>query len=414
MPRVLNANLSHCLPTSRGVSDSDGPKPRLSSLKLFYCNTRSLLPKVDLLFIYAATYNPFVIALTETWLNESLPSSLCCPPHYIPFRQDRQSGRGGGSLILVNDLFPTSLLSVLPSAIPTSSNSRIDAVACRVSFSQGLDLGILCVYRPPDSSTEDIDYMLSIINKFLSFNLKFNVIFSDFNFPDIVWPYRAANYRSNLFLSFCLDHHLIQHVKTPTRRASNSILDLVLTTPGTDLTKFDISEELGSSDHAIIQCELGINCASNRKTVVRRDIRKVDWNCFRDFLSQSNDWSEILSLKDINLAWDYLVKSINSFLDLHAPLRSIPLRNFRTTSKIRTLLRATRRFYKIMIHSPTTSNIAMYERQKLLLKKASDQESYAKEDKISKSSDSRLFWSCLLYTSPSPRDLSTSRMPSSA
>ena len=25
-----------------------------------------------------------------------------------------------------------------------------------------------------------------------------------------------------------------------------------------------------------------------------------------------------------------------------------------------------------------------------------------------------LFWSCLLYTSPSPRDLSTSRMPSSA
>ena len=126
---------------------------------------------------------------------------------------------------------------------------------------------------------------------------------------------------------------------------------------------------------------------------MRRNIRKVDWNCFRDFLSQSNDWSEILSLKDINLAWDYLVKSINSFLDLHAPLRSIPLRNFRTTSKIRTLLRATRRFYKIMIHSPTTSNIAMYERQKLLLKKASDQESYAKEDKISKSSDSRLFWS---------------------
>ena len=26
----------------------------------------------------------------------------------------------------------------------------------------------------------------------------------------------------------------------------------------------------------------------------------------------------------------------------------------------------------------------------------------------------RLIWTCLLYTSPSPRDLSTSRMPSSA
>ena len=29
-------------------------------------------------------------------------------------------------------------------------------------------------------------------------------------------------------------------------------------------------------------------------------------------------------------------------------------------------------------------------------------------------SDLELFWLCLLYTSPSPRDLSTSRMPSSA
>ena len=28
--------------------------------------------------------------------------------------------------------------------------------------------------------------------------------------------------------------------------------------------------------------------------------------------------------------------------------------------------------------------------------------------------DNALEWSCLLYTSPSPRDLSTSRMPSSA
>ena len=27
---------------------------------------------------------------------------------------------------------------------------------------------------------------------------------------------------------------------------------------------------------------------------------------------------------------------------------------------------------------------------------------------------SRVYWNCLLYTSPSPRDLSTSRMPSSA
>ena len=34
--------------------------------------------------------------------------------------------------------------------------------------------------------------------------------------------------------------------------------------------------------------------------------------------------------------------------------------------------------------------------------------------KIEKDSKVKIFTSCLLYTSPSPRDLSTSRMPSSA
>ena len=33
---------------------------------------------------------------------------------------------------------------------------------------------------------------------------------------------------------------------------------------------------------------------------------------------------------------------------------------------------------------------------------------------IGASSMERIIWACLLYTSPSPRDLSTSRMPSSA
>ena len=35
-------------------------------------------------------------------------------------------------------------------------------------------------------------------------------------------------------------------------------------------------------------------------------------------------------------------------------------------------------------------------------------------DKLNADSALEMYWNCLLYTSPSPRDLSTSRMPSSA
>ena len=39
---------------------------------------------------------------------------------------------------------------------------------------------------------------------------------------------------------------------------------------------------------------------------------------------------------------------------------------------------------------------------------------YAYRDRRNKKRDFKSLWICLLYTSPSPRDLSTSRMPSSA
>ena len=47
-------------------------------------------------------------------------------------------------------------------------------------------------------------------------------------------------------------------------------------------------------------------------------------------------------------------------------------------------------------------------------KRASAAQSYAAGASILLYSDSKGFENCLLYTSPSPRDLSTSRMPSSA
>ena len=35
-------------------------------------------------------------------------------------------------------------------------------------------------------------------------------------------------------------------------------------------------------------------------------------------------------------------------------------------------------------------------------------------EKLNNATPDEMYWNCLLYTSPSPRDLSTSRMPSSA
>lgn len=71
--------------------------------------------------------------------------------------------------------------------------------------------------------------------------------------------------------------------------------------------EIDISEEFGSSDYAIIQFQLSTAFTHNRKTAMKRDIRRIDWECFRDILSRSNDWSKKLLLKYVDLARNYFV-----------------------------------------------------------------------------------------------------------
>lgn len=85
--------------------------------------------------VMSQTYNSFIIALFETWLNSNVPSSLICLPHYVyfPFRQDRLNVCGDGSLILIIDLFSASLLSVLPST-DTNIDININFFVCRLSF----------------------------------------------------------------------------------------------------------------------------------------------------------------------------------------------------------------------------------------------------------------------------------------
>ena len=72
-----------------------------SNITVFYSNVRSLLPKAHLLISYVSLYNPTVLAFSETWLNDCVPSSLFCPGYYTSYRDDRLSGRGGGTLFLV-------------------------------------------------------------------------------------------------------------------------------------------------------------------------------------------------------------------------------------------------------------------------------------------------------------------------
>ena len=362
----------------------------ISDISFFYSNVRSLLPKIHLLHNYVSLYNPTVLAFSETWLNDSIPSSLFCPDNYIAYRDDRLSGRGGGTLILVKDNLTSKDIQIKSSA--ANGACSINATCCSISIDHGTVLGLLCIYRPPNSSTDDNSSMHAIISNFLELNFRYNIIIGDFNFPEIHWPEHSASGQGSLFLDFCQENFLTQHILSATRKESDSILDLVLSTEGTCVSDISVNEEFGSSDHATIQFSLNIKPVCSKRKIQRRNLNNVNWSDFRSNLFAS-DWNAILLTKDIDSLWNCFLRLLNSALDKVAPIQDVQVRHFFSSSRIRTALRTRRRLLRTVQDNPSYENQLNYTRSLIILKNVLEADLIYKENNIISNPNTKIFWS---------------------
>jgi hypothetical protein len=293
---------------------------------------------------------------------------------------------------MVKDNIFSSPLALLPNI--KDQNIRIDAVACQLHFVNNDNLGILCVYRPPDSSVNDNAYLQEIITKFLSYNIKFNIVIGDFNFPEIVWPITAGSHQSQLFLNFTQENFLTQQVTSITRKSSNAILDLVFSTCGTKINNLSVNEDFGSSDHSIIQFSININADLPNNKRWLRNMKNADWNRFQEILqSYTEDWNLALDTRDIEAVWANFVTSVINALDIIAPYHAVSARRFRCSSKVRTALRHKRRSYHALSNLPSISNLITYERANSIYQKVINQDTNLRENYVIKTADQRVFWS---------------------
>ena len=357
-------------------------------IKTFYSNVRSLLPKTHLLHNYISLYSPDILAFSETWLDPDTPSSLFCPSGYVAYRDDRLTGRGSGSLILASCDLISEVIDV-----KSSSCVHIDAIGCKILVNQSDSLGVLCIYRPPNTSSDDNRSIFDVISNLLSFNFKYNIIFGDFNYPDIQWPLTAGSYQGQLFLDFCQENFLTQHVHSATRRASDAILDLVLTTDGTNVTNVSINEEFGSSDHSIIEASVNVRSAFVKRKVSCRNLRTADWPRFQELMSSSfSDWFETLSTKNLDLIWTNFLCNIISALNIVAPMKTVSRRNHISSPKIRTILRAKRRCSHNLRTNPTLANKLAYERSTIIANRELKKNLTEREEQVLNNPNQKVFW----------------------
>ena len=62
---------------------------KVGDLKIIHMNTRSILNKIEELNIICEDLQPDVLSVTETWMDDSIPSNSYTPPGYKVIRKDR-------------------------------------------------------------------------------------------------------------------------------------------------------------------------------------------------------------------------------------------------------------------------------------------------------------------------------------
>ena len=152
---------------------------RKAELKCLYTNARSLGNKQDELETVMCLENYDLVAITETWWDDSHNWNTTIEGYRL-FRRDRLGRKGGGVALYVKEWIDCEELPL------RNSHDQVESLWVRIR--NGSNKGQLVIgvyYRPPDQGeTVDEAFLLQMREASCSRAL---VLMGDFNHPDISW-----------------------------------------------------------------------------------------------------------------------------------------------------------------------------------------------------------------------------------
>jgi hypothetical protein len=361
----------------------------LPSLSCTFFNARSLTNKTTLLSEYARSYKPTIIAITETWANPDIPDGIYSIQNYNLFRADRVDKRGGGVMIYILNSIPSSEISLVHS-------HEFEYICIRVSLTQDNCLGFLCVYRPPSTTCAGDMVLIDLIESFINLRNKSNIILGDFNMPHINWNTLSGPTKNEPFLNCLSRNFLKQNVRESTRPNSDSLLDLIFTTIGTNIHELCVDECFGTSDHSMISFKLPlhVHLTSTNPGSLKRNYNKANWDLLRKLL-QDVDWDLIFCNNELNVVWQNFKTVLNNCIKASIPYKKRYPWQVKSSSKIRSALRYTRRCNSNYKTSQSTETLLKLVQAKLYLQELIDEQIDSYENCIIRSlrDNPKVYWS---------------------
>ena len=277
---------------------------------------RSIVNKVTDFNLFVDTFDPDLVALTETWLHADLPNSLFVnTDKYCVFRKDRCT-RGGGVCILIKRMRKLIATEVI---LPTEYQ-KLEIVAIDIYDKLSKPMRIVCVYRPPDYCADDNVLLFSAL-KHLADNSARICFLGDFNLPDFNWIHLVYpdNVLYNATADFICNQGLSQIVMQTTR--GDSILDLVLTSDPICCDSVQYIAPLANSDHCIVTWQLALTLPSDADecTETCYNFSNADWDAICAYLSTVNWLAVSEAYNTASLMWGRFVEIVTAGFELYVP-----------------------------------------------------------------------------------------------
>jgi hypothetical protein len=245
---------------------------------------------------------PDIVAVTETWLDDSIADEALNMRGYTLHRTDRNLNGGGVALyIRLSSHYTVSRYDV-------AGSTFCDYVCVRIRLDSGPTFTVACIYRSTSSTDANNDALHGLIESIDADSGNEMLLTGDFNFPGIDWNdmtvLTGARIYERSFMNYILDHHLTQHVYNNTRLCNNvpsSLLDLFITRSHDAVSDVRVLDPLGNSDHCVIYCKLDmLRNPEPVRTSLRYD--RGDYDGWRETLG-GVDWEGRLTGLSADGAW---------------------------------------------------------------------------------------------------------------
>ncbi|KAK4813827.1 hypothetical protein QYF61_001831 [Mycteria americana] len=262
-----------------------------AQLKCLYTNARSMGNKQEELEAIVHQENYDMVAITETWWDDSHNWSAAMDGYKL-FRRDRRGRRGGGVALYVREGLDSLELD--------DGDDRVECLWVRIRGKANKAVIVVGVcYRPPnqDEETDELFYkQLGEASRSLALDLV-----GDFNLPDVCWKYNTAERKPpRRFLERVADNFLTQLVREPTREGAP--LDLLFTNREGLVSHVMVGGRLGQSDHEMMEFLIRGEAARGVSKTATLDFRRADFSLFRRLVERV-PWEAAPKGKGVQEGW---------------------------------------------------------------------------------------------------------------